>query len=217
MRTKGILVAVCFVAFAAVVLMLLFANSTKDAGNRTLRAEVQALKNENEELRKARASQAQDSGELVRLRRENEDLLRLRNEVRQLRQEKQQLAQKVQTAQSETERAQLQAQAARALASRATPNPTTSSGQYTVPGSAPAPEQQNANACINNLRQIDGAKQQWALENKKTADSVPTGQDLAPYFRNNPLPACPAGGAYVLNAVGAEPTCSIPGHALPRQ
>src|SRR6516164_10295386 len=39
------------------------------------------------------------------------------------------------------------------------------------------------NACINNLRQIDGAKQQWALENKKTsADSPPTSTSLTPYL-----------------------------------
>jgi prepilin-type N-terminal cleavage/methylation domain-containing protein len=28
------------------------------------------------------------------------------------------------------------------------------------------------NACINNLRQIDGAKEQWALENKKSSGAT---------------------------------------------
>jgi hypothetical protein len=40
------------------------------------------------------------------------------------------------------------------------------------------------NACINNLRQIDAAKQEWALENDKTADAIPTEQDLLPYFKD---------------------------------
>lgn len=31
-----------------------------------------------------------------------------------------------------------------------------------------------SNAIINNLRQIDAAKQEWALEQKKSADDVPT-------------------------------------------
>ena len=40
------------------------------------------------------------------------------------------------------------------------------------------------NTCINNLRQIDAAKQQWALENSKTDDAVPTALELLPYLRD---------------------------------
>jgi hypothetical protein len=74
------------------------------------------------------------------------------------------------------------------------------------------------NACINILRQIDGAKQQWALENKMTTAAVPTAQDIAPYIKldaNGNIPGCPAGGSYMINAVSENPTCSIPGHMLP--
>ncbi len=71
------------------------------------------------------------------------------------------------------------------------------------------------NACINNLRQIDGAKQQWALENKKTADNVPTRKDLLPYLRDHKFPVCPAGGTYTINRVADSPECSHPGHKLP--
>ena len=71
------------------------------------------------------------------------------------------------------------------------------------------------NACINNLRQIDGAKQQWALENKKTPGAIPTAQDITPYLMRGVFPTCPAGGTYTLNAVNAAPTCSIPGHVMP--
>ncbi|HSY17606.1 MAG TPA: hypothetical protein VK815_04690 [Candidatus Acidoferrales bacterium] len=73
------------------------------------------------------------------------------------------------------------------------------------------------NACINNLRQLDAAENQWALEKgKKTGDPC-TAEDLKPYVRliNGQLPKCPAGGVYTISAVGEVPTCSVPGHALP--
>ncbi len=72
------------------------------------------------------------------------------------------------------------------------------------------------NACINNLRQIDGAKEQWALENKKvTGDSVADG-DVTPYLKGNVMPSCPSSGAYTANAVGTSPACSksADGHTL---
>ncbi len=84
------------------------------------------------------------------------------------------------------------------------------------PQPAPAAVTNLQLVCINNLRQIDGAKQQWALENRRPATALPTAQDLLPYFRNIQMPVCPAGGQYSINAVNALPTCSTPGHALPR-
>ena len=71
------------------------------------------------------------------------------------------------------------------------------------------------NSCINNLRQIDGAKQQWALENKQTDTAVPTSDDVKVYLKNNLYPHCPASGTYGINAVNADPTCSTSGHILP--
>ena len=73
----------------------------------------------------------------------------------------------------------------------------------------------NQNACINNLRQLDAAKQQWALEKNKTDADVPGLQDLLPYLKDGLFPACPDGGGYSLNAVGERPTCSLPRHVLP--
>jgi competence protein ComGC len=72
------------------------------------------------------------------------------------------------------------------------------------------------NACINNLRQIDSAKQEWALENKKPATAIPTESDLASNLKSG-MPKCPAGGTYKLNAVNEAVTCSVPGHKLPNQ
>jgi type II secretory pathway pseudopilin PulG len=79
------------------------------------------------------------------------------------------------------------------------------------------------NACINNLRQIDGAKQQWALENHKTsADTAPTSTSLMPYLGRGTTgnwPNCPANGSYTVNGISTPPTCSLSAapnlHALP--
>lgn len=66
-----------------------------------------------------------------------------------------------------------------------------------------------ANTCIANLKQIDGAKEQWALELRKTTNDVPTWTDLIgtdKYIKNTPV--CPSNGIYKLNKVGDPPTCS---------
>lgn len=73
------------------------------------------------------------------------------------------------------------------------------------------------NACINNLRQIDGAKEQWALETRASTGTavVETGATgVNAYIKGEQRPICPAGGSYTYNAVGTNPTCSIPGHTI---
>ena len=76
------------------------------------------------------------------------------------------------------------------------------------------------NACINNLRQIDGAIQQWALENNKIAASAVKFTDISGYLKNSVI--CPAGGttfanSYTITTVSAKPICAKVGgtHALP--
>ncbi len=73
------------------------------------------------------------------------------------------------------------------------------------------------NACINNLRLIDGAKQQWALENKKVSSSSPAGSDLQAYLGRGTgvLPTCPVdtsatfATSYTPNIVSMAPTCTL--------
>ncbi len=84
-----------------------------------------------------------------------------------------------------------------------------------IPNFVKARDTAMENACINNLRMIDAAKQQWALENGKTGGDVPTAQDLKPFLKNGIFPTCPAGGTYTIGAVSNAPTCSIPEHKLP--
>lgn len=69
------------------------------------------------------------------------------------------------------------------------------------------------NSCINNLRQIDAAKEQWALAENKN-DGAPVDQaGIAEYIRGG-IPTCPQGGTYTLGPIGTNPTCSHPGHSL---
>jgi hypothetical protein len=86
-----------------------------------------------------------------------------------------------------------------------------------IPNFVKARSVSQENACINNLRQIDAAKQQWALENQKKSTDIPTENDLKPYImlRNGQFPRCPQGGTYSIGPVGQPPTCSVPGHVLP--
>ena len=73
------------------------------------------------------------------------------------------------------------------------------------------------NACINNLRQIDGAKEQWALENKKKQGDACATSDIDPYIKGGTPSICPGGGSYTVDVVGTPPSCSLAataGHSL---
>src|SRR5205807_9694114 len=92
-----------------------------------------------------------------------------------------------------------------------------------IPNFVKARTTSQANACINNLRQYDGAVQQYALENKRDSSSTYTMALLQPYIKLTSaanLPSCPANGTYSPGAsVTNAPTCSLssaaPPHVLP--
>ena len=95
-----------------------------------------------------------------------------------------------------------------------------------IPNFVKARATSQANACINNLRQIDAACNQFALEQHKTTGYTFTYPgDLTPYIKLNAsgsIPGCPAGGTYTVAALGTLPqeSCSLgntvtPGHYLP--
>ena len=78
------------------------------------------------------------------------------------------------------------------------------------------------NACINNMRQIDGGEQEWALENSQPSSAAPAAVAVLTssnyvHTAGNNVPSCPAGGTYSLAAtVATTPvvTCNIAGHVL---
>ena len=72
----------------------------------------------------------------------------------------------------------------------------------------------NRNACINNLRQLDAGKEQWALATRKRQGDAVDIRGVNEYIRGNRTPVCPAGGSYDYTTIGADPVCNVPGHAL---
>jgi hypothetical protein len=70
------------------------------------------------------------------------------------------------------------------------------------------------NACINNLRQIDGAKEQWALETNHSTNDLCMPREVDAYIKGGG-PACPEGGKYIYGKVGEPPRCTIATHVLP--
>src|SRR5215468_9991742 len=70
-----------------------------------------------------------------------------------------------------------------------------------VPNFVKARESSRRKACIANLRQIEAAKQQWAMDNKKVSSDAPDFSDLVgstKYISGSTNPACPSGGSYTI-------------------
>ena len=70
--------------------------------------------------------------------------------------------------------------------------------------------------CVENLYQIQLAKELWMSDNNKTLNDTPTWDDIKAYVGGNIL-VCPNGGIYTIGRVDQLPTCSIGGwrHSLP--
>ncbi|MGZ4963306.1 MAG: type II secretion system protein [Limisphaerales bacterium] len=87
-----------------------------------------------------------------------------------------------------------------------------------VPGFLGARSRAQQTTCLDHLRLIDGAKQQWALEHRASSTVTPAGTDLRPYLGrggSGVLPICPADPAqtfatsYNINDMSTTPTCQI--------
>jgi prepilin-type N-terminal cleavage/methylation domain-containing protein len=69
--------------------------------------------------------------------------------------------------------------------------------------------------CIENLSQIESAKQVWGVENGKKNGDVPEKADLIgdnSYIKR--MPECGGGGTYDFKAIGTTATCTESGHVL---
>lgn len=88
-----------------------------------------------------------------------------------------------------------------------------------IPNLVRARLQSQKNACIYNLRLIDGAKQQWGLEDKQDPLAVPDLNSIASYMgrgaSGNPQSVtCPAAnldfsGSYTIGRLNTAPTCNV--------
>ena len=91
-----------------------------------------------------------------------------------------------------------------------------------IPNFVKARKTSQVNACLNNLRQIDGAKQQWALEQGKAGTDTPADADIQPYLGrgagslnnvNCPLTSPPSfDNSYTIGTVGTAPVCKNVGN-----
>ena len=93
-----------------------------------------------------------------------------------------------------------------------------------IPNFVKARNTSQANACINNMRQIESGIQQYGLEKSKKDGDAPTGDAdaIAAYIKGSVMPKCPAGAsAYTLGGTYGAPTivcasaAATPPHVLP--
>ena len=91
-----------------------------------------------------------------------------------------------------------------------------------IPNFVKARTSSQKTACIANLKQIQGAIEQWALEQKKAPSAAVGVTDISGNSNafikaaiNTEL-TCPAGGSYTVSTVSANPTCSLAtnGHSI---
>jgi myosin heavy subunit len=198
--------------------------------------ELEKLREENKTLKR----RGNASDEIERLRQDNAELHVLRNEVKQLRDQKKQFdSNKVEVAQLRAtvqQTVKQQQQVAAENQQLKAQQFMQQQQQYAVTGQRPPgspgqpqygvgaqgqtsladPQQAEAlrNACTANLKQLHGAIQQWALENKQTATSKVDLNGIRTFLAGGRIPACPAGGSYSFTTVANAPRCSVPGHHL---
>src|SRR5262252_7846765 len=78
-----------------------------------------------------------------------------------------------------------------------------------IPNFVKARQNSQTNACVNNLRQIDGAKQQWALENGKTGATTVGTTSITPYLGRGS-----AGSIATMDCPLIKPPSSLSGYAI---
>ena len=163
----------------------------RDANQRLL-VHAQTLTAEKEE---ALAATTVRNEELQRLQQSQSELLRLRGEVAQSRAQQKEMA----TLRDENQSLRSHAASAQSQAGQIRTQAAIDSDRLT---------------CINQLRMIDGAMQQCALEYHLTVTNIVTIEQILPYLKGTQIPSCPAGGDYTFGSLTNPPTCSIPGHAI---
>ncbi len=89
-----------------------------------------------------------------------------------------------------------------------------------VPNFISARSNSQKNTCMANLKQIEGAKEQWAMIAKKGSTDTPTSVELVGSATEGYLktfPVCPTSGTYTIGDMSTRPVCSksADGHALP--
>ena len=79
-----------------------------------------------------------------------------------------------------------------------------------IPNFLRARESSRAKSCQGNMRQIETAKEQWAMDTKAASTATPgeDGTALAPDYMKT-WPTCPSSGNYTTGTMLVRPICSI--------
>ena len=83
-----------------------------------------------------------------------------------------------------------------------------------IPSFVRARDRARTNACINNLRQIEYAKETWAMETDSNAGTEVAAEAWTAIRGGLDAVQCPAGGTIAVGTVGTTPTCTEAGHVL---
>lgn len=90
-----------------------------------------------------------------------------------------------------------------------------------VPNFIRARQTSQSRTCIANLKQIESAKEQWAMETGQASTATPTEANLVGTSSDpgyiKVFPDCPTNGTYTIGNMSTRPTCSqsADGHVLP--
>ena len=77
-----------------------------------------------------------------------------------------------------------------------------------IPNFMRARETSQAKSCQANLRQIETAKEQWAMDEKKSSGDTPVTTDLASAYMKA-FPSCPSGAeVYTIGDMSTRPSCT---------
>jgi len=211
-KFKDLFPVICLALLIVSDVFLLSANTQKSTALSKLAEARHQLQDLQSQLADAtNDAAAADAAELAQLRADNQDLPRLRDQIKQLQAENHKLAEQLGRTRGAAEQQQEQVEEMEAE------NEQAAEDQQAAAQAAALTAARQRESCIANLRLIYAAKQAWALEKNKTDTDIPTEQDLLPYIKGGIFPTCPGGGVYTIGAVSQPPTCSIPGHVLPPQ
>lgn len=83
-----------------------------------------------------------------------------------------------------------------------------------IPSFVKARDTSRQNACINNLRQVDSGKEQWAMANNIAGTAAVVTTAVNEYIKGGTTPACPSSGTYTYNTMGTDPSCTTSAHTL---
>ena len=216
MKIKDVFLGLCVAVLLVSEVLLFSANDRKKTAEANLREAQHQLDGLNAQMAQLKADNAAaQATDIVSLRAENKNLSQkfsqLQSDYARLDSTNKLLLRQLNSLNDKAARQQEQLSAWEAASREATVAVRQETQAQTQAQKKAA---QNRDTCIKNLKDIDAAKQKWALVNNKTDVDIPTERDLLPYLSNGAMPVCPGGGTYSINAVGLPPTCSIAGQAV---